>query len=120
MSFTHNIARWVNDAGLDWLELKTAFEHSIGFSHDAVHVLAGVVLQIGIAAALRSSVSRPLPYLVVLALELLNEANDLRVETWPETGMQIGEGLKDIILTMALPSLLLILTRKRPGLFRRT
>lgn len=120
MSVLEELPGWFRTVGIDWLELKDAVEHSIGFSHDALHVLAGVVAQIGVAAALRSSISRPLPYLVVLAAELLNEANDVRIERWPEVGMQIGEGVKDLILTMALPTLLLILARTRPRLFART
>ena len=54
----------------------------------------------------------------MFALELANEANDLRVEQWPQPGMQYGEGAKDIILTMALPLLLFLVARKRPKLIR--
>ena len=99
-----------------WHDLKTFVEHSIGFNHDALHVLAGAIVQLLAAFLLRTSLRDVRPLLAVLALELLNEWHDLRVETWPDMGMQLGEGAKDILLTMSLPLLLLILARKCPGL----
>jgi xanthosine utilization system XapX-like protein len=102
--------------GVDWAALKVAVEHSIGFSHDALHVLLGVLVQLAVARAFRSSVASAKPYLVVLALELLNEANDFRVELWPHLGMQLGEGIKDLVLTMLLPTVLLIAARRSPHL----
>lgn len=84
---------------------------------DSLHVVAGVVLQLLAAAFLRRPVSHRAPWLCVLALELLNEISDLWVETWPLPAMQWGEGVKDILLTMTLPTLLLLLARHRPGLF---
>jgi hypothetical protein len=46
----------------------------------------------------------------------LNEAGDLWVEQWPEPAMQYGEGLKDIVLTMFLPTVLILVARFRPGI----
>lgn len=84
---------------------------------DALHVLVGVVVQLGTAWLLRASVASWKPWLVLLALEMLNEALDLWVERWPHAGMQWGEGVKDMLLTMALPTLLLLAARLRPALF---
>lgn len=103
---------------IDWYQIKLFAEHSTGFSMDALHVIAGVVLQLAAAAIFRSSLARPLPLLVVLALELLNEAYDLRVEKWPLPGMQYGEGAKDIVMTMLLPLLLFLVARRHPKLIR--
>lgn len=83
---------------------------------DSLHILAGVVLQLVAAALLRCSLANWRPLLAVLLLALLNEINDLWVETWPNPGMQWGEGMKDLLLTMALPILLLIIARRRPSL----
>ena len=94
-----------------WHELKLLVEHASGVSMDALHVVAGVVIQVAVAALLRSSLGSWRPWLVVLVLELANEAMDLWVERWPHPGMQIGEGVKDIVLTMALPTLLLLAAR---------
>ena len=103
---------------LEWYQLKLFAQHATGMSMDGLHVIAGVVLQLLFALLLRSSISRPLPWLAVLLLELINEANDFRVELWPEPAMQAGEAVKDMVLTMLLPTALLLAARYRPRLFR--
>jgi diacylglycerol kinase len=111
--------RLIERAGLDWFEAKTAFERSIAFGHDALHVLAGVVVQLLAAALLRRSVAQWQPWLAVLVLELLNEASDLHGEVWPDRLNQWGESAKDVALTMALPTLLLLVSRFAPRLLVR-
>ena len=101
-----------------WYQFKLFLEHSAGFSMDALHVIAGVLIQLAVAALFRTTVARPLPLIVVFLLELLNEWNDLRVEQWPDAGMQYGEGAKDLLLTMLLPVLLFLVARNRPKLIR--
>ena len=98
----------------NWYQIKTFIEHAIGFSHDALHVIVGVVIQLGIAALFRRSLRSVWPWLIVLALELGNEWVDLAIERWPVPAEQYGEGMKDILLTMALPTLLLLVARFRP------
>ena len=105
---------------LDWYQLKLFAEHSTGVSMDALHVIAGVALQLLVAALLKSSVARPWPLLAVLALEVVNEANDFRVEIWPDPGMQFGEAVKDIVLTMLIPTLIFVIARRRPRLLAQT
>lgn len=104
---------WV---ALHWYSAKTFLEHSIAFSDDVLHVLAGVGIQLMLAAILRASVARPLPLVILLFLELLNEASDLRFERWPDLGEQLGEGMKDVILTMVLPVVLFVVARRFPRL----
>lgn len=84
---------------------------------DALHVIAGVAVQLLVAAVLRMSVGSWRPWLAVLGLELLNEAADLLVERWPHPGMQVGEAANDLVLTMALPTALMLAGRYRPSLF---
>lgn len=103
--------------GIDWYQVKLFAQHSTGVSMDALHVIVGVALQLLLALVLRSSVARPMPLLVVLALALLNEANDFRVEIWPNPGMQFGEAVKDVVLTMIVPTLIFLVARYRPRLF---
>ena len=103
----------------EWWELKQLVEQSTGFSMDALHVVAGVAVQLFAAALLRSTVARWVPWLIVLALELLNEISDFTIERWPDLQMQLGESVKDVLLTMALPTLLLLAARIRPALFAR-
>jgi hypothetical protein len=82
----------------------------------ALHVIVGVLLQFMIALLFRSSLARPMPLLTLLALELVNEANDFRVEIWPDPGMQVGEAVKDVVLTMFIPTLIFLVARRRPKL----
>ena len=101
---------------VDWYQMKLLVQHASGFSMDALHVVTGAVLLFVIAALLRSSVARPLPLVLVLVLEILNEANDFRVEIWPDPGMQFGEAAKDVVLTMFIPTLIFLVARRRPEL----
>ncbi len=103
---------------LDWYEVKLFVRHAGDVSMDALHVIAGVVLLFVIAFLLRTSVARPRPLLIVLILEIVNEASDFRVEIWPHLGMQAGEAAKDVLLTMALPTVIFLTARFRPNLFR--
>lgn len=101
-------------SGFVWYQVKLFIEHASGISMDALHILVGFTLFLLAARLLKSSVASLLPWLVLLVLELLNEAYDLQVELWPNFVSQLGEGAKDIILTMALPTLLLVTARQRP------
>ncbi len=112
--------QWTRATADDWYQVKLFLEHASGFSMDALHVIVGVLLQLGFAFLLRSSLARPLPLLAVLALELVNEASDFRVETWPQPGMQFGESAKDVIMTMAIPTALFLIARYRPKLLVHT
>ena len=101
---------------LGWYQVKLFIEHASGISMDALHILVGFAIFLVAALALRRSVASALPWLATLLLEIGNEAYDLHVELWPDPGSQLGEGAKDIILTMALPTLLLLIARWRPRL----
>ena len=102
---------------MNWYQLKSAIAAATGVSHDALHIFTEIALQILVAVVLRVRLSSPWPWLVVLGLEGVNEWFDLGVETWPDQSRQFGETLKDIMLTMAVPTALLILSRWAPGLF---
>lgn len=99
---------------IEWFQLKTLVEHAISFSDDALHIFAGVLVQIAVAALLRRSLASWWPWVAALALELGNEWVDLAIERWPVPAEQYGEGIRDIILTMAMPTLLLLIARVRP------
>jgi hypothetical protein len=105
---------------IGWYQVKLFIEHASGISMDALHILVGFVLFLLAALLLRTGVASLRPWLALLVLELLNEGYDLRVEIWPNLGSQLGEGAKDILLTMALPTLLALLARSRLSLFRPT
>ena len=113
----------VGDALIDglggWHQAKLFVEHVSNIDHDAIHVMAGAVLQLLVALLTRRSVASWLPWLAVLALAVANEAADQWIELWPDRGMQQGEAGKDIVLTMAVPTLLLLAARTRPQLFAK-
>ena len=103
-------------AAAGWYQLKLLVEHASGVSMDALHVIVGFLIFLVSAVLLRRGMGSPLPLLVLFVLELGNEAYDLNVEQWPDPGMQYGEGLKDIMLTVALPALLFAMVRWKPSL----
>lgn len=115
----HALIDWLQVAAGQWFDVKMFVERSSAFSDDVLHVVAGVFLQLIAAALLRASVARWLPWLIVLALEMLNEWSDFHVDRWPDLGMQLGESTKDIVLTMALPTALLVISRWWPALLVR-
>lgn len=101
-----------------WHQGKLFFEHSLAVEHDALHVLVGMLAWLVIAAISRRPLSSPRPFLWLCALTLWNEAVDLWVELWPDRGMQLGEGFKDLMLTILVPGVLTLLIRRWPRLFR--
>lgn len=110
------VEHWGEHAGLEWFRAKTFLEHSISFADDALHIWAGVAIQLVVALLLRRSIASIWPVLAVFVLELANEGMDLRVERWPDLSEQLGEGFKDVLLTMALPVMLLLVSRWLPRL----
>jgi hypothetical protein len=102
-----------------WYEAKMFIERAIFFSSDALHMLVGMVAWVVIAILWRRPLSDWRPWLALLFLLALNEAVDLWVERWPDLAAQYGESAKDLLLTTAIPTLVMILARSRPSLFSR-
>ena len=101
---------------MDWHHLKEWATHAVGLNMDALHVYAGLFLQLGAALVLRRSLRSPWPWLVVLVAEFGNEVYDYTYEIWPDRDIQFAEGLRDMWNTMAMPTLLLLLARYAPRL----
>jgi hypothetical protein len=103
---------------MDWHQLKDWLERASGLDMDALHVYAGVCLQLLAALVLRRSLRSPIPWLIVLAVVGVNELYDYRYDVWAgeERLLQRAEGIKDVWNTMLLPTLLLIVARLRPRL----
>ena len=101
-----------------WHQVKLYIEHSVPIEHGTLHVIIGVLAWLIIALVARRMVSSWFPWLGLLALILWNEATDLWVERWPDRGMQYKDGVKDIILTILIPTVLLFAVRLRPQLFQ--
>jgi hypothetical protein len=99
---------------LGWYQVKLFVEHASGISMDALHILVGFAIFLLAAQLLKRTVAHPLPWIATLLLEIGNEIHDLTVELWPDLGSQLGEGAKDVLLTMALPTLLMLIARWHP------
>lgn len=102
---------------MSWLYFKNSFSAMAGVSHDALHVLVGVAIQLLVALIFRRRVTSIGPWLVVLAIECLNEWADLTSEVWPNRIDQWHESYKDVALTMAIPTVLVLAVRFLPRLF---
>ncbi len=101
----------------DWKTAKEFLEKSVTISSDSLHVIGGVVVLLGSALLLRKPVSSPLPWLIVLVLICINEAIDLQYPQWKVPAMDLGESAKDLMLTMALPTMMLVFARLFPRLW---
>jgi hypothetical protein len=108
----------VSAAMSSWHEGKLFIEHTVAINHDALHVIVGVLVWLAVGLLSRRPLSSLRPWLWLLAIIGWNETVDLWVEQWPDPGMQYGEGAKDLILTMFLPTILMLVVRFAPGLFR--
>lgn len=104
---------------MDWYEAKRFIEHATTLSMDALHLIVGAALLFAFSLVLRRPVSDSRPWLAVLLVTLVNEAADVWLDRWPSAGMQFGEATKDIVLTMLLPTMVLLTARHLPQLYGR-
>ena len=95
-----------------WFSLKTALEVGWGTSDATLHVVGGLALQIACAFLLRLSVSSMWPWILVLLVQLVNEAADLHWGGISGDG-SLGASTIDTALTMLLPTALLLFARAR-------
>lgn len=116
----HDFWRVLIGAMTSWHQGKLFIEHVLTISHDTLHIIAGLLLWIALGLVLRRPLPSLRPWLWLFALILWNEAVDLWVERWPDAGQQYGEGAKDLLLTMAVPTILMLVARARPDLFRQS
>ena len=101
-----------------WYEAKHFLSSATAISMDALHVLLGTLLFLAFCLLFRKPASSLMPWLAVLVLTLLNEAVDLWVERWPSLGMQLGESAKDVVVTMLIPTIILVTARRAGWLYR--
>jgi hypothetical protein len=101
-----------------WHQGKLFIEHALAISHNSLHIFVGVLLWIAVGLLLRRPLTSWVPWLWMFAAILWNETVDLWVERWPDPGQQYGEAAKDLLLTIAVPTLIMFAARYRPDLFR--
>jgi hypothetical protein len=114
----HELWNAVLAAMVPWHQGKLFVEHALAIDHDALHILAGTLAWLILALLLRQPLTGWAPWLGVVAFNIWNEVVDLTLERWSDPGWQYGETAKDLVLTMALPTVLMFAVRLRPDLFR--
>lgn len=101
---------------MTWFEAKIFLEHSISVSPDALHVIVGAIVFLICARLFRCPISSWRVWAALLCLNFFNEFVDLWAERWPDPARQYGQGMKDLILTMTVPTILLLVARFVPTL----
>ena len=103
---------------MDWLDLKHEAARML-FEKDALHIYAALFVQIAAAHLSRRSLGHAFPWLAVLVLELINEVVDIARGGEPALmPWQVVSAVHDMINTMILPTVLLVLCRRAPALFK--
>ena len=103
----HDLWKALTSAMSFWYQGKLFLEHSLSISPDSLHIIVGVLLWIALGLVLRRPLTSWRPWLWLFAAILWNEAVDLWVERWPDPGMQYGEGAKDLLLILAVPTIVM-------------
>jgi len=101
---------------MDWASLQGESARML-LEKDALHIYAALLIQVVAAKLAGKSLGHAGPWLWVLVLELINELFDLGRGMEPELRpWQVVSGVHDIINTMILPTVLLILVRRKSHL----
>lgn len=108
----------LSEFGAWWRPMKNGFEESIPIAPEAIHVLVGVCIQLFAAWWMKRSIAEWRPWFVVLFLIVVNESADLFSRQWPWTHRHVMASVTDLLLTLSVPTLLLVAVRIRPDMFR--
>lgn len=92
---------------MSYLDLKELIEAYTGLERDALHIHAALFVYLAAVLVLRNGKSL-IPWLLVLAVELANEAHDLSVNWVEGPDWAIASSVRDLWNTMLWPSLLLL------------
>lgn len=103
-----------------WTAWKRDLVGLTDLDRDALHIYAGIAVQLAAAFVTRRKLGDWLPWLAVLAFAAVIEAADIYAEVWPSAVMQGGKAVHDIANTLIVPTVLLILSRRWPALLGRT
>ncbi len=104
---------------LDWERVKVWLSATSGLTHHDFHLLLGVLLTLGFGWLLRRPLGSWLPLILVLGLELVNEAFDFiryHIDSYP---WGPGPMLVDIALTMLPPLAIVLAARWESPEFQR-
>lgn len=97
--------------GTRWIDSKRALELLFDLSPDAMHIHGSFLLLFVIAAVLRRRPDNIWPWLMLLVIELVNEANDVFRPSMPTMRENWYVAGHDVLNTMFWPTVLLIFGR---------
>jgi len=88
--------------------IKTELALWLGISKDALHIHLGLAIFAILIVLLRRSPGSLIPWLGVLAFELINEAMD--IFHWHEGAFsfEVGDSFKDLVSTMFWPTVVML------------
>ncbi len=92
-------------------EFKVILSTFAGLERDALHIHGALLLYFVSMTIFRKSPRSRIPWLIVLGIELANEAYDLTLPYGGDTGLKQLETLKDFWNTMLWPTALLLIAR---------
>lgn len=99
--------------------VKTELAEWLGITKDALHIHIGLAIFFGLVLLLRRSPSSWLPWLGLLAFELVNELMDIFHWHGGAFSFEIGDAAKDLVNTMIWPTVALVtfrvLEKRRAG-----
>jgi len=101
------VARFLDT--FNWTVAKMDLSKITGLSDDALHVLTGMLVLTVAAYVLRRPPWTWQPWLVAVVAETVNEAYDLTQVIYPTDEGNIRASLHDFWLTLAWPTLILLL-----------
>lgn len=91
--------------------IKTQLSDILGITKDALHVHIGLAIFLGVALVFRRSLASWLPWLALLAFELVNELMDMLYWNGSGIGFDLGDSPKDIVNTMFWPTVVFLVAR---------
>ncbi len=106
-----DIAHRLEQLGTRLIGSKDALELLVNMSPDALHVHMSLLILFGVALILRRRPDNWLPWLVLLLLDLVNEANDILHHSMRVPLDDRAAALHDLLNTMFWPTILLIFGR---------
>ena len=92
-------------------DIKTLLSETLGITKDALHIHIGLAIFFGAALLFRRSLASWLPWLALLAFELVNELMDVFYWNGRGIGFDLGDSPKDVINTMFWPRVVLLVAR---------
>ena len=99
----------------DWVFVKEAIVVWAGVDRDALTILASLLLSLGAAMVSRRPLADGVPWLMIAAFGVLDMTATVLGRT-PPLGLHLGVAVRDLLLFMAVPTVLVIVARFIPRL----